>query len=162
MARGTPALLPCAMPYHIRHRKILPETRPDSLDLLDRSPVMRLDVDIFWSDLAIALPLNKHERGRGFGMSWSYTTINPDLMRDYIPVLQLPGNPNLDLGVDWTTLRMGAERVVILHYVVADAAGRLTIKIGLIATSNFILAKLRLLGEPIIQQAETRRSLLLK
>jgi hypothetical protein len=147
------------MPHCIRHRQPLPETLPDSLQLLQQpGHVMLLDAEEFWSDLALSLRRNKHERGRGFGMSWAYTTINPEFLRPFILPCKVPNNDNIDLGIDWITIRLGRERVVLIHYVITDPTGLLCIKVGVIGSSSFAVAKLRLIGDQAIQAAADRQS----
>jgi len=139
------------------------EPPPDSLKILDREHVMLFDVEDFWTQLAISLDYSKGEIGDCCGVSYRYNCIPSFILKPYVKNL-LPGQ------IDWVTLTLDQEIVIIVHYVVmvenpdsgsmdvgSITVPKINIKTGLIADSNLIVAKIRMMGDQIIQENLVRR-----
>jgi hypothetical protein len=116
---------------------------PASLQLLDQPHVLLLEVEQFWCDLAGSVQ-RKRNCGRINGYKWSYATVPPHIMAKHIPRLAA-------VRLDWRTFTARGESVVVFHYVqIVGAPEKITIGVGVLASSTFAIARLRLIGDQII------------
>ena len=134
---------------------ILPIKLPDILDILERPHFIILDAEDFWTNLSVSLSYNSKDEGRNtaIGIKWKHFTVSSEYFKKIIP--KLSGNE-----LDWTLITFKAtdEQVVIFHYVTSECEynngyrSDIGLHVGVISDSSLPIAKMRLIGDQIIQK----------
>ena len=124
---------------------------PDILNILERPHYIMMDAEKFWSDLSISLSYYKNKdegHDRTIGVKWKYNTVPSLYFKNILPDI-------VGKDVDWTTISFvkTKEEVVIFHYCIpSDEKTSLKICVGVISDTSLPVAKLRLIGDQIIQK----------
>ena len=135
---------------HLKLRSDWVNEIPNSVSLLDDPNHIfllneHLTDDMFWTNISLVCQYDDMKDGFIDGLKWSDRRIPSSILQKYIPNLT-------DHQIDWLTIEVGDNEVVVIAHAIVQSNTTLSICVAVLATSNFGIAKLKLAGELLLRK----------